>query len=203
MPTLALDDVTVRRGPGAVVRGLTVEIRDGAVFWITGPNGAGKTSLLRVVAGLDAPAAGAVRSDPGLRLRYFHSEMTLPAWSAVAAWDRLFARLAPAAHPATDVRPGLSPGRRVGRLSTGERKRLLLDPLLRVPGSLLLDEPYEHLSPDAKVALSRRLRERARTDIVVVVTNQTHRDPGEPGLRLEAGAAEPLGAVGSEGRVRP
>lgn len=195
VPVLTASELAVRRGPNRVVAGLDLAIEPGGVFWVVGPNGAGKTSLLRVLAGLDRPAAGSVVREPrpGTAFLYFHSEMGLPGWTVVGAWDRLVTALAPEAAPATPLRPALGARRWVRRLSTGERKRLLLDALFRVPGSLLLDEPYEHLSPDAKTALSRLIRERARTDVVVVVTNQaSHRAPDEGGLRLEGGAAEPL-----------
>jgi ABC-type uncharacterized transport system fused permease/ATPase subunit len=127
----------------------------------------------------------------------------------VGAWDRLVTDLRPDAEPPTQLRPELGPGRWIRRLSTGERKRLLLDALVRVPGGLLLDEPYEHLSPGAKETLSGLLRERARTDLVVVVTNQAvHRAAFEPGIRIEAGQAVPLdgpggpGAPGGRGALR-
>lgn len=194
MSRLRLNELTVRRGPNRIVEGLSLDVRSGSVFWIIGPNGAGKTSLLRVLAGLDAPAAGTVTWETaGLRFRYFHSEMALPTWSVVGAWDRLVVGLEPDAGPHTALRPVLGRGRRVRRLSTGERKRILLDALLRVPGPLLLDEPYEHLSTDAKSALSGLLRDRARREVVVVVTNQTgHRAPLEQGMRIEAGEASAL-----------
>lgn len=198
MPTLTLTDLAVRRGPNPVVDNLTAAIGAGSIFWVVGPNGAGKTSLLRVLAGLDAPVAGSVRRDarPGAPFHYFHSEMALPGWSVVGAWERLLRGLAPEARPATALRPALAPDRRIRKLSTGERKRLLLDGLFRIPGGLLLDEPYEHLSPDAKAALSDLLRERARDDVVVVVTNQAaHRDPAEGGIRIEGGHAQALEQV--------
>jgi len=200
VPTLALNELTVRRGPNPVVDGLSLVVEPGAPFWVTGPNGAGKSSLLRVAAGLDTPVAGTVtRRLDGDPFRYFHSEMRLPGWSAVGAWDRLVADLDPRAGPPTALRPELAPGRWVRRLSTGERKRLLLDALVRVTGSLLLDEPYEHLSPDAKDALSALLRERAATHVVVVVSNQAgHRAPDEPGIRIEAGVVEGLTDAGGD-----
>lgn len=196
MPKLSLSDVAVRRGRGLVVEGLTVQLRPGSVFWVVGPNGAGKSSLLRVMAGLDAPAAGTVtRAQERAPFRYFHPEMALPGWSVVGAWDRLVRGLEPGARPHTPLRPSVGPGRWVRRLSTGERKRLLLDTLFRVPGSLLLDEPYAHLSPDAKVALSELLRRRAEAAVVVVATNQAaYRAPGEPALRLEAGRTDRPGS---------
>ncbi len=200
---LTLNDVTVRRGANPVVSGLTVVIGPGAIFWVTGPNGSGKTSLLRVLAGLDAPLAGTVTRAPTAEpFRYFHSEMRLPGWSVVGAWDRLVTRLDPRAGPPTPLRPPITGSRWIRRLSTGERKRLLLDALVRTPGPLLLDEPYEHLSPEAKTSLSALLRERSETDVVVVVTNQSvHRAYGEPGIRIEAGLAEALPDATAEGEL--
>ena len=204
MSRLRLNELTARRGANRIVERLSLEVRSGSVFWIVGPNGAGKTSLLRVLAGLDTPVAGTVTWETdGRGFRYFHSEMALPAWSVVGAWDRLVAGLEPEAGPPTALRPALSCGRRVGRLSTGERKRILLDALFRVPGPLLLDEPYEHLSPDAKSTLSDLLRARARQEVVVVVTNQAgHRAPLEHGIRIEAGETASL-VVGSDPGTDP
>ena len=50
--------VTVRRGRRDVLDGVTVEVRAGEAVHLAGPNGSGKTSLLRVLAGLPAPARG-------------------------------------------------------------------------------------------------------------------------------------------------
>jgi ABC-type multidrug transport system ATPase subunit len=194
---LELIDLTVRRGPNPVVTGLHLTIRPGTVFWVVGPNGAGKTSLLRVLAGLDRPRSGSVvrRAASGEVFLYFQSEMTVPPTATVGDWDCLVRRLLPPAVPGRRSRlwPGAGRRRRVGRLSTGERKRLLLDALFRRPGPLLLDEPFEHLSPDAKAELGRLIVERARARVVVVATNQaTGRAARGPGLRLDGGEAAPL-----------
>ncbi len=192
---LELMGVTIERGPNPVVRDLDLAIRPGRVFWVVGPNGAGKSSLLRTLAGLDRPKAGRVVYPAGGCL-YHHSEMAIPGSATTGDWRRLARRLS---RDGDSPSPGLWPpveNRAVRRLSTGERKRLLLDVLLRRPGPLLLDEPFEHLSPDAKDILSDRLRVRARETVVVVATNQaTHRAGLGGGLRLEAGTWEPLGVT--------
>lgn len=203
---LELNDLTVRRGSNPVVQGLSLMIRPGSVFWVVGPNGAGKTSLLRVMAGLDRPLSGTVVrwADAGEPLLYFQSEMALPPSATVGDWERLVRRLlsAPGAARRTPLWPDTAPSRRIARLSTGERKRLLLDALFRQPGSLLLDEPFEHLSPDAKAALASLMGTRSQTAVVVVATNQaTGRARRDGGLRLEGGVAEPLPLP--EGRVLP
>ncbi len=189
----------MRRGPNPVVEGLGFDIGPGRIFWVVGPNGAGKTSLLRVLAGLDRPRGGTVRRAPAdpRAWRYFQSEMTLPASAEAGDWDSLMIRLV--GHTGrTPLWPDVADGRRVGRLSTGERKRLVLDALLRLEGPLLLDEPYEHLSPDAKGELTRALEARARHHVVIVATNQsTERALRDGGIHLEAGVAGRLGgAVG-------
>lgn len=200
---LELSDVTVIRGMAPVVEALDLVIEPGRVFWVVGPNGAGKTSLLRVLAGLDRPRRGrvVVRRPAGERLSYFQSEMALPGAATPRAWERLAGRLLPEGGGGrTPIWPEVPTGRRAGRLSTGERKRLLLDVLLRRGGSLILDEPFEHLSPEAKRSLGEILRARSADGrVVVVATNQaTHRAAADGGLRLEGGVATPLpGTAGS------
>lgn len=192
------------RGPNRIVDSLTVEIFAGRIFWIVGPNGSGKSSLLRVIAGLDLPRRGAVERDipPGRALLYFGSEMMLPGSATVRDWERLVDRLADHGgwSGRTDLWPRVPGSRRVGKLSTGERKRLLLDALLRQPGPAVLDEPFGHLSPDAKAELRTLLERRARHHVVIVATNQgVRRARHDGGLRLEAGSARPLEAAADQG----
>jgi ABC-type lipoprotein export system ATPase subunit len=48
-------------GSAAALQGLTLMVAEGEIVTALGPSGSGKTSLLRIVAGLDRPSAGAVR----------------------------------------------------------------------------------------------------------------------------------------------
>lgn len=194
---IRLTDVAVVRGSHRVVEGLDLTLGPGRVFWVVGPNGAGKSSLLRAIVGLDAPRRGTV-VNTGDRLRYFHSEMALPASSTVGGWDRLVRRIGRtgAAGPATPLWPHVEGGRRIRRLSTGQRKRLLLDAVVRQPGPLALDEPFEHLSPGAKSDLQALLQQRAEDEVVIVATNQnTPRDRGDGALYLDAGHARRIDAA--------
>ncbi len=58
---LAALDLRVRLGGRAVVDGVSVDLRPGAVTAIVGPNGAGKSTLLSCLAGLRRPGQGEVR----------------------------------------------------------------------------------------------------------------------------------------------
>ncbi|WP_019874276.1 ABC transporter ATP-binding protein [Sporichthya polymorpha] len=53
-----VDDVTAGYGESTVLRGVSLEVPDGAVAALLGPNGAGKTTLMRVAAGLIRPRTG-------------------------------------------------------------------------------------------------------------------------------------------------
>jgi heme exporter protein A len=60
------------RGGREVFSGLDFEAASGHALSVTGPNGSGKTSLLRLIAGLLAPAGGSIALDGGA------AELTLP-----------------------------------------------------------------------------------------------------------------------------
>ena len=58
--TLAGRDLRLDRGTRTIISGLTFEIASGQALVLRGANGSGKTSLLRILAGLTIPDAGAV-----------------------------------------------------------------------------------------------------------------------------------------------
>ena len=61
------------RGSREVFSNLDFEANSGEALAVVGPNGSGKTSLLRLIAGLLAPAHGSIALDGG------ESELTLAA----------------------------------------------------------------------------------------------------------------------------
>ncbi|GAA0807389.1 ABC-F family ATP-binding cassette domain-containing protein [Spirilliplanes yamanashiensis] len=68
-----------------LVEGLDLLLGRGDRIGLVGPNGAGKTSLLRVLAGLAAPAAGHVARGPGTRVGYVAQQVPDPS-STVGAF---------------------------------------------------------------------------------------------------------------------
>ncbi|WP_430383332.1 heme ABC transporter ATP-binding protein [Streptomyces sp. P10-4] len=185
------EDLHVRRGARAVLRGVDVTLRAGEVLALVGPNGAGKSTLLAALAADLPAAAGVVRvhgrpaaewSAPELALR----RAVLPQ-SAALAFPFTVAevvRMGRAPHAATPAEDDLAvaeamaatevtgfAGRPFPALSGGERARVALARVLaqRAP-LLLLDEPTAALDLKHQEAVLRLCRERARAgDAVVVV----------------------------------
>ena len=116
---------------------------------LIGPNGAGKTTLLECIAGLLPLDAGRVDTES----RRFYMPDGIAPWEAqrvgwvLRFFDALHAA-APGARESLIVELGLMPllGQRMGELSRGQRKRVLLGLGLLTPHPLLLfDEPFESL----------------------------------------------------------
>lgn len=178
-PRLEVAGLRIRRKGRVVLEDFDLTLGPGQLAWVTGENGAGKSSLLRVLAGRLRPEAGEVRMEPeATSVAYYHPAMALPRDPRVGDWWRLLGE------PDTTDRglaPSVGPGDGIARLSTGEQKRLLLVGILsRSTAFTFLDEPYEHLSPDAKATLTQMLLERAQSGVVVVATNQEVPAVGQP-----------------------
>jgi ATPase subunit of ABC transporter with duplicated ATPase domains len=62
--TLVASNIVKAHGPQLVLRGVSLTVRPGSRIGVVGPNGIGKTTLLRVLAGLEAPDQGAVARAP-------------------------------------------------------------------------------------------------------------------------------------------
>ena len=58
---VALAGVSKRYGGTAAVENVDLRIREGEFFTLVGPSGCGKTTTLRLIAGFEAPTAGAIR----------------------------------------------------------------------------------------------------------------------------------------------
>jgi ABC-2 type transport system ATP-binding protein len=163
-----------------VLTGVDARIDPGSTAAIFGANGAGKTTLLRIAAGLILPDSGRVASyglDPEQTRTEFQRRIGfLPAgnsglYARLKAEHHLdlCARLAlmPKAHRRTAIareveRFGLDGllGRRVDRLSMGQRQRLRLALVfLHEPSVVLLDEPATSLDEEGIATLQSAIDE--------------------------------------------
>ncbi len=147
---LALEGVGKAFDGRALFTGVEAEIRHGERVALLGPNGSGKTTLLRIIGGVLPPDSGAARIGASLRPGYFAQEQEgLDPDQTVLDAVRAAAPIGE-----TEARNFLhfflfaadAVFRPVGKLSYGERARLVLARLvLSGVNFLLLDEPLNHL----------------------------------------------------------
>jgi iron complex transport system ATP-binding protein len=177
---IEVQDASFAYAPGAapVVRQVSLAVRRGELLGVLGPNGAGKSTLLRLMAGLATPTAGTVRiagedvaalSRPEVARRVAVVPQREPAvfgFSAreVVAMGRaphtgLLGTLGEADRVAIDAALTRCDAmhlasRRLGELSGGEQKRVLVARALaqRCP-IVLLDEPVAFLDIKHQLAL--------------------------------------------------
>jgi ATP-binding cassette subfamily F protein uup len=151
---IELNAVTGAIGERVLFENLNFTLTSGMRVGLVGPNGSGKTTLLRLLRGDLPPAAGKIRKAEPLRMVYFDQNRELDP-------DLLLRRaLAPdsdaviyqgnvihvASWGARFLFSGEDLNRRVGKLSGGERARVLIAQLMLQPADvLLLDEPTNDL----------------------------------------------------------
>ncbi|MGY6632562.1 MAG: energy-coupling factor ABC transporter ATP-binding protein [Alkalilacustris sp.] len=168
-----------------LLSGVSLDLAPGSRVGLVGPNGAGKSSLFLTLAGVLAPAAGAVTIDgapvrpgrfaPEVGLVFQHAEDQLfcPTVAEDVAFgprnlglegDALAARVAEALAAC-----GLAAlaDRPVHRLSGGEKRRACIAGVLAMrPGLMLLDEPTAGLDLRSRRRLIGLLSGLAQTLVV-------------------------------------
>jgi heme exporter protein A len=174
---LSCVNVSVRAGQREVVSSFNWQHQSGGIAWLFGSNGSGKSSLLRVLAGFQLPASGHVHWTGEMsKVHFLTPDMSAPVDVRVCDFLDLVQSLGSGVDNAELqlLLPRLGhEGNRFRTLSTGEAKRFLLWSILRQPPQpLILDEPYEHLSREAKAVLTVLLQRWAEQSIVVIATNQ-------------------------------
>jgi len=187
---LRLERVRVAIQGAEVLRGVTFTVPRGGLVALVGRNGAGKTTTLRSVMGLVALTDGRISAD-GIDLaevpafgrarlgigyvpedRRLIGQLTvadnllLPAWAGGRA--QAMQRLEHVYRAIPDVR-ALS-GRRAAQLSGGQQKMVALArALMSAAKLLLLDEPFEGLSPGLGDKLAAIICEVQRTGVTVLL----------------------------------
>jgi len=151
---IQLDGVTGAVGDRVLFEELNFTVTSGMRVGLVGPNGSGKTTLLRLLRGDLQPGAGKIRKAEPLRMVYFDQNRELdpdlllrralaPDSDAVIYQDRV---IHVASWAARFLFTGEDLNRRVGKLSGGERARVLIAQLMLQPADvLLLDEPTNDL----------------------------------------------------------
>ena len=199
---LRLDAVNVFIQSSHILRDVSLSVEPGALVCLVGRNGAGKTTTLRTVMGYLQPASGRIElggeSVAGLPTHEIarrgvgyapeeggiFGDLTVAENVEIATWTRSGGR--PAAERialAYEVFPRLRAyGARGGtHLSGGERKMLAIARALALdPRLLLLDEPFEGLSPAITPQVAGSIAAIARQGrAILVAESNIHHVPPE------------------------
>jgi heme exporter protein A len=191
MQGLTVKQLDCVRGDRLVFAGLALAVNPGRALLLSGPNGSGKSSLLRILAGLLEPAAGAlawegeeVTTDSEAhrrRIAYIgHADPVKPGLTVAENldfWARLYG-LDPEIEPAL-YQFGIEqladlPAR---YLSAGQRRRLNLARLAVGQNSpvgpplWLLDEPATGLDPGAVAMLANTILAHLANEGVAVIAS--------------------------------
>ncbi|MFC8848796.1 MULTISPECIES: ABC transporter ATP-binding protein [unclassified Micromonospora] len=173
MTTVALKDVTKVFQDGTVaVDKINLDVNDGEFMVLLGPSGCGKSTVLRMVAGLEDPTAGAVLLGGELandlpprdrKIAMVFQDFALYPHMTVGDNIAFPLRLAgvdpsPRGERVADVASALGIGDVLGRkpsqLSGGQRQRVAMGrAIVRRPGLFLMDEPLSNLDSGLRAEL--------------------------------------------------
>jgi ABC-2 type transport system ATP-binding protein len=162
--TLSVQNLKKVIGKKEIIKGLTLDLREGEVFGFLGPNGAGKTTTIRMLVGLIKPTSGTIEiCGYNLKTHFYQALKNLGCivenpelYPYLTGWDNLlhFARMLDSIgeeriNEVTDL-VGLTERihDKVKTYSLGMRQRLgIAQALLGRPKVLILDEPTNGLDP--------------------------------------------------------
>ncbi len=187
---LRVDGIRVTIKGFVILRGISLEVPPGALIGLVGRNGAGKTTTLKSIIGILPVAAGRIDLDgtdllsvPGYRraqlgIGYMPEDrrliarltvednILLPAWAGSRGPAR--ERLAYIYHVMPDVAAMAT--RRASMLSGGQQKMVALArALMSGTKLLLLDEPFEGLSPATGEKLATTIRQLQKDGVSVLM----------------------------------
>lgn len=194
MAELRLEHVSKMFGKTCAVADTSITIADGEFVVLVGPSGCGKTTLLRIIAGLEAPTTGQIylggtnvtKTGPAKRdLAMVFQDYALFPQMTVRGNLAFGLKVRKVPRPEIDgriaeVAKALELAelldRKPAQLSGGQRQRVAMGrAIIRQPKAFLMDEPLSNLDANLRVQMRAELaslRERLSTTTVYVTHDQ-------------------------------
>jgi lipopolysaccharide export system ATP-binding protein len=197
--TLTTEEIGKAYGGRQVVRGVSLEIRQGEVVGLLGPNGAGKTTSFYMIVGLVRPDSGRILTDDvditrtpmylrarEHRISYLPQEPSI--FRKLTVEENILAVLE-TQHNTWEARRKASENlilqlnlghvrkTRGYALSGGERRRVEIARCLAInPAFILLDEPFSGIDPIAVLELQQIIFDLKASGIGVLITDHNVRE---------------------------
>jgi iron(III) transport system ATP-binding protein len=193
---LSIQNLAKKFGDTAVLKGISLEVRDQELFFLLGPSGCGKTTLLRLIAGFYRPDAGQLFfGDKPMNGVPPHQRNAGMVFQNYALWPHM--TVAENVAYGLEVR-AVSPKERKERvaealsivqmekyaqrapnqLSGGQQQRVALARALVIkPDVLLLDEPLSNLDARLRLEMREEIRRiHAQTKITTVYVTHDQKE---------------------------
>jgi multiple sugar transport system ATP-binding protein len=178
MARVEVRNVTKSYGAVSVIRGVSVDIKDGEFVVLVGPSGCGKSTLLRMIAGLEDITGGEIAigdqvvndtmpKDRDIAMvfqnyaLYPHMTVAQNISFSLKLKGASQAEIAERIKPAADIL-GLADllDRYPRQLSGGQRQRVAMGrAIVRDPQAFLFDEPLSNLDAKLRVAMRTEIKE--------------------------------------------
>jgi branched-chain amino acid transport system ATP-binding protein len=194
MPVLSVENLDVFYGDAQALDGVSLEVDEGDIVAIVGANGAGKTSLIRTIAGMQAPARGRIlfrgadiAGSPSHRVcnlgigQVAEGRQVFPTLTVAENLD--MGALLPRARSSREQNlarvyatfPKLAERLRqmAGTLSGGEQQMLAIGRcLMGAPELVMFDEPSLGLAPNIVQDVLTTIRDLNRDGLTCVLVEQ-------------------------------
>jgi ABC-type branched-subunit amino acid transport system ATPase component len=196
MALLEVADVVAGYGDTEILRGVSIEVREGEIVSIIGPNGAGKSTLMKTIFGLLHPRQGSIafqgqdisRMQPyqivGQGMCYVpqvanvFTELTVSENLEMGAFLADKRDVPARMERIYDYFPRLRErkSQRAGKMSGGERQMVAMGSALMLePRLVLMDEPSAGLSPKMVGVIFDQIRKINASGPAILIVEQNAR----------------------------
>jgi ABC-type branched-subunit amino acid transport system ATPase component len=196
MALLEVANVVAGYGDTEILRGVSIEVRDGEIVSIIGPNGAGKSTLMKTIFGLLHPRQGGIVFDGndisalqpyqiverGMtyvpQVANVFTELTVEENLEMGAFlaDRKVIAARKERIYAYFPRLKERRGQRAGKMSGGERQMVAMGSALMLePRLVLMDEPSAGLSPRMVGVIFDQIRKINEAGPAILIVEQNAR----------------------------